>query len=281
MKKKSPVFRSQVSPRFFVCLGFCLLVIAVGMAGCGDGNDGQTTESVETSSITHPQTEVPSPDPPQTQPETSPNTPDRTEEDLRAHYEALISELRAELLQEREDRYISDFEYKQRLEELEKALEAWEKVTVPNDTPTGAPPETDPSETTPPPAETEPPKKPADSVVFNYRLENSEVIITGYTGTAEIVSVPSVIDGHPVTAIDDYAFQNSSVVSVILPGTVTYVGWFAFYGCFSLELISLPASVTSIQYAAFDGCPRLTILCPADSYAAKYAVSFGLRHEYV
>lgn len=281
MKKKLPVFRSQVSRRLWVLLGFCLLVIAVGMAGCGNGDEGQATETTETSSITQPPTEIPSSAPSQTQSEAQPNPPDRTEEDLRTHYEALIAELRAELLQEREDRYISDFEYKQRLEELEKALEAWEKATVPNDTPTVAPPETSPQETTPPPEETEPPKKPADSVVFNYRLENSEVIITGYTGTAEIVSVPSVIDGHPVTAIDDYAFQNSSVVSVILPGTVTYVGWFAFYGCFSLELISLPASVTAIQYAAFDGCPRLTILCPADSYAARYAVSFGLRHEYV
>ena len=281
MKKKFSVFRSQVSPRLFVYLGACLLVIAVGMAGCGDNNEGQTTETWETSSISIPPSEVTQDDPPQPQPETTSDDLSGTEE-LRTHYEALIAELRAELLQEREDRYISDFEYKQRLEELEKALDAWEKVTVPDSTPTVAPLETHSSETTTPPAEeTEPPKKPADSAVFNYRLENSEVIITGYTGTAEIVSVPSIIDGHPVTAIDDYAFQNTSVVSVILPGTVTSVGWFAFYGCFSLEIISLPASVTSIQYAAFDGCPRLTILCPADSYAAKYAVSFGLKHEYV
>ncbi len=268
MKKKLPLFRSQASPGLLICLGVCLLIIAIGMAGCGSGDEEQATEPTGTGSISE------SPTTPSTEPPQSESMPDRTEDALRTHYEALISELRAELLQEREDRYISDFEYQQRLEELEKALEAWENATTPNDVPTSAPVETEPEET-------EPPKKPVGNAVFNYRLENSEVIITGYTGSAEIVNVPSVIDGHPVTAIDDYAFQNTSVVSVILPGSITSVGWFAFYGCFGLEIISIPASVTSIQYAAFDGCPHLTILCPADSYAAKYAVSFGLKHEYV
>ena len=92
MKKKLPVFRSQVSLRFLVLLGFCLLVIAVGMAGCGDGDEGQATETSETSSITQPSTETPPSDPAQTKPEDTPNSPDRTDEDLRTHYEALIAE---------------------------------------------------------------------------------------------------------------------------------------------------------------------------------------------
>ena len=271
MKKNTPIFRSQPFPRFPIYFALCLLLIALCAVGCANGDAEQPVQTEETTSVTEPTSDTSSPTPPQTQPEPS---PDKAEDELRVHYEALISELRAELLKEREDRYISDFEYTKRLEELEQALKDLESVTHPNDTPTSAPVETEPTET-------EAPQKPSGSTTFNYRLEDSQVIITGYTGTAEIVNVPSVIDGHPVVAIDDYAFQNTSVVSVILPATVTSVGWFAFYGCFGLEIISIPASVTAIEYAAFDGCPRLTILCTADSYAARYAVSFGLKHEYV
>ena len=248
--------------------GLCFLSVAVGMASCQNKqkNNGNT--------ITEP--------PPTTQP---PSNTENPEASLRTYYENLVQELREELLQEREDRYISDYEYKQRLEELENALAAFESMTEPPDTPTMAPPETNPPETDPPetdPPETEteePPSK--NEVIFNYRMENNEIIITSYTGTNALVTVPSEINGYPVVAIADHAFQNTPVTTVILPGTVTSVGWFAFYGCFGLEIVSIPASVTSISYAAFDGCPNLTLICPADSYAARYAVSFGLKHEYV
>ena len=83
----------------------------------------------------------------------------------------------------------------------------------------------------------------------------------------------TVPDG--VTAIGDYAFQNSArlkkvttprgvtrigyasfygcggLESVTLSDGVTGIGDFAFYDCGSLESVSIPASVTEIGYAAF------------------------------
>ena len=267
MKKMLKSHYTAPSTKFrLLCLGLCLLAILSVIAGCGGGQNPNSTEDTGTQADTVSTRE----------PSTVVMDAETSADALRVYYEALISDLRDELLKEREDRYISDSEYKRRLAELEKALAALENVTAAEDKPTVAPPETQPPETEP--EETKPPE---NSAAFNYRLENNEIIITAYKGTAVMVNVPSEIDGHPVTAIDDHAFQNTSVISVILPGTVRSVGWFAFYGCFGLELVSIPSSVTVIDYAAFDGCPNLTVLCPADSYAAKYAVSFGLQHEYV
>ena len=236
-----------------------LLALILLVVGCTQNREERHTEK-ETDTMT----EV------TTAPETLHETSSPVDA-LLSYYEALIAELRAELLQEKEDRYISDHEYKTRLEELEAALKAWEEAAKPSDTPTGGTPETEPPETKP--AETQ---APVNVAPFDYRLENGEVIITAYKGKETTVTVPTQIDGYPVTAIDDHAFQNTAIVSVILPGSVKSVGWFAFYGCFGLEIVAIPASVTSISYAAFDGCPNLTLLCPADSYAAKYAKSYGI-----
>jgi hypothetical protein len=87
--------------------------------------------------------------------------------------------------------------------------------------------------------------------------------------------------GYPVTRIADEAFKGTAVTSVIVPDTVTELGWFAFADCTSLTSVTLPASVASIGYGAFDGCPNLTVYCPKDSYAAQFAISFGLRVRYL
>ncbi len=265
MKKKLKTCFPQRSPWLRgLCLGLCLLAVTVGMVGCGKKRGNSTTETTETQAMTEAVTY------PVTEPSSSET--ESLSDTLKAYYESLIQELRDELLQEREDRYISDHEYKSRLEELEAALKAWEETTKEDDKPTVVEPDTEPPEETTPSVSTAP---------FDYRMENGQVIITAYKGKETTVTIPTEIDGYPVTAIDDHAFQNTSVVSVIIPSSVTSVGWFAFYGCFGLEIVAIPSSVTTISYAAFDGCPNLTLLCPADSYAAKYAVSFGLKHEYV
>ena len=221
----------------------------------------------------------------------APQTPAETEpsvtETLRNYYENLIASLRQQLSDEKADRYISDVEYKLKLDELmatvaalEEALEqsngSEETSTEAETRPSGKPSPTPlPNETT---ADTEEEKEP---VLFTYRVVEGQAHITGYTGDSATVHVPTEIHGYTVVALDDSAFQNSSVKAVVLPGSVTTVGWFAFSGCYGLELVSLPASVTKINYGAFDNCPNLTLLCPADSYAEAYAISFGLAYRYV
>lgn len=202
---------------------------------------------------------------------------------LRAYYEALLSDLEQEILTLKEENYIARHEYEARIALLKEEIALLEaNGNLGADIPVSGKP-TD-SETTAKPDEDHTddpqPNTPAGDMAFRYGMEDGQAVIYAYEGTATAVTIPATIEGYPVTKIADNAFAGTAVTSVILPATVTHIGWFAFYGCPALEALSLTASVTRIDYAAFDNCPRLTLLCPADSYAARYAASFGLRHEY-
>ena len=118
----------------------------------------------------------------------------------------------------------------------------------------------------------------AERVTFHYRVENGGAVITGYTGNTALLSIPATLDGLPVTAIGEHAFERASLTAVILPDSVVSIGWFAFYECQSLAGVTLPASVSTIGYAVFDGCPALTLRCPVGSYAEQYAKSYAIPY---
>ena len=76
-----------------------------------------------------------------------------------------------------------------------------------------------------------------DSAIFSYSITNGEVTITGlndeeYSGA---ITIPSTLDGYPVTTI----------------------GWAAFGECSGLTSVTIPSSVTSIEYYAFSRCSSL------------------------
>ena len=116
----------------------------------------------------------------------------------------------------------------------------------------------------------------ATEKAFEYIVENGTATITRYKGSQTTVIVPASIDGYTVKSIGDDAFKGSSIVSVSLPDTLASIGWFAFSDCSSLKSAIIPKSVTEIGYEAFSNCKRLTIYTDADSYAAKYAKSYGI-----
>src|SRR5437899_8516707 len=59
---------------------------------------------------------------------------------------------------------------------------------------------------------------------FNYTVTNQTVTITGYTGTNDVVAIPSTINGLPVTSIGDRAFLSSSITGVAIPNSVANIG---------------------------------------------------------
>ncbi len=244
------------SPRFILPLAGLLLLVIFG--SCAPTSTDPPAESETTTAATSP-----------------------TEADtLRAHYEAMLSELKAELLTIKQDNYIARSEYEARIKALEAEIALLCEDNRPgSDIPVsgnGTPPnrETDKSETE---AETEPPV----SSLFYYDIEDGQAVIYKYIGENTEVVIPAAIQGYPVVRIADGAFQDTRITRIDLPDSVTKIGWFAFAQCTDLSIITIPASVSLIEYAAFDGCPQITFRCYADSYAAKYAVSFGLRHEYI
>jgi PKD repeat protein len=72
---------------------------------------------------------------------------------------------------------------------------------------------------------------------FTYTTNNGAIILTGYTGPGGAVSLPSSINGLPVTSIAQQAFFFSSMSSVSVPGSVTYIGGYAFEYCSSLRKV--------------------------------------------
>ena len=167
-------------------------------------------------------------------------------------YLARIAELETALQKEKEDRFVSDATYEATIKELQSKLETLEGADrEEQDTATG-------------------------ELVFRYKLENGKAVITGFSGSSNLVSIPALLDGHPVIAIGERAFEGHRITAVVLPEGLEVIGWFAFYGCEGLMDVSIPDSVTSIGYAVFDGCPNVTLICNKDSYAAQYAASYGL-----
>ncbi len=69
-----------------------------------------------------------------------------------------------------------------------------------------------------------------------------------------------------VTRIGNYAFFGcSGLASVTMPDSVTSIGFSAFSGCSGLTSVTVPDSVKSIGSSAFDGCSGLTSVTVPDS----------------
>ena len=97
---------------------------------------------------------------------------------------------------------------------------------------------------------------------FTYTVSGGAATITGYEGTpAANLTIPSEIDGLPVTAIGMNAFASRSDVTgaLTIPGSVTTIGAQAFYDCKGLTGgLTIPSGVTVIGNGAFWGCTGLS-----------------------
>jgi len=118
---------------------------------------------------------------------------------------------------------------------------------------------------------------------FEYYENSNSITITKYKGAGGNVTIPSKINGKPVTSLNDWgtgAFENcTSVTSVTIPNSVTDIGGAfencinltsviigssvtnmtnAFLGCRSLTSVTIPNSVTIIGVGTFENCTSLT-----------------------
>lgn len=91
---------------------------------------------------------------------------------------------------------------------------------------------------------------------FTYIISSSEVTITGYTGTATELEIPSAIEGYPVTTIADRAFAECTTLEkVTVPSSVTDMGIHVFELCTSLEEVWLYCSASAVKWSVESGTP--------------------------
>lgn len=92
---------------------------------------------------------------------------------------------------------------------------------------------------------------------FIYGIGNGTITLKAYLGPGGTVTIPSTVNGLPVTSIGDSAFfGDSSLTTIFIPNTVTNISNQAFWNC-GLSSVNIPDSVVSIGSSAFGQCPNL------------------------
>ncbi len=94
---------------------------------------------------------------------------------------------------------------------------------------------------------------------FRYDLMSDDTArLTGYTGSAERVVIPSTIGGYPVTEIGRSAFYNCDTLrNVTIPESVESIGNFAFAWCGALRTVTIPKKAVAVGGLAFHETPWL------------------------
>lgn len=94
---------------------------------------------------------------------------------------------------------------------------------------------------------------------------NNNGTLTNYTGHFTEITLPSTIDGQTFTALGDYLFDESELVSITLPDTCITFGVHCFANCSDLTYVDAD-KVVNIGAYAFENC---TSLASIDLYSAQ------------
>ena len=103
-----------------------------------------------------------------------------------------------------------------------------------------------------------------NSGIKEVRLPKLSVIDNSYCCEFQNSLVERILSLGKITTIpngsQNYGFcRNCTLLTYVnLPGTLTSIGNYAFYGCTSLTEITLPAGLTSIGFSAFERCTSLS-----------------------
>ena len=98
----------------------------------------------------------------------------------------------------------------------------------------------------------------SEKIVFYVDANGVLTGVSGLSGSDITVEIPSEVNGITVTEIGKDVFKdNKNVGRLIIPDSVTKLGYRMCSGCTALSEVRLPAGLTVIPDEAFDGCSSL------------------------
>lgn len=94
--------------------------------------------------------------------------------------------------------------------------------------------------------------------ILSYTIIDNSVCITGFEGTDAFLVIPEIIDGRVVCGIGKKAFLgNRSLQHIILPGTIEWIGDWAFGNCAQLRRVEFPCHPVQFGKGLFARDERL------------------------
>ena len=116
---------------------------------------------------------------------------------------------------------------------------------------------------------------PAPESDFEYGASNGRAIIRKYKGAGGTVEIPATLGGYPVTGIKMQAFiECTSLKSVSMPESMTWIGDSAFAGCTGLEQVEFSPNLTTIGPNSFYSCNGLTSVVVPDKVTSIGSLAF-------
>ncbi len=113
-------------------------------------------------------------------------------------------------------------------------------------------------------------------IEYNITYRTFEDVAYIITEIDDSLVIPSEYNGLPVEVIWEDAFLNCAYNDVVIPDSITSIGWGAFYNCKNIETIEIPEGVTSIGGRAFYGCSKLSsVNIPDDITVIHDGMFFG------
>jgi len=119
--------------------------------------------------------------------------------------------------------------------------------------------------------------------VFSYTTVDGALTVTDWDGSGRAVTIPSTINGLPVTAIGDVIsgplwggfYLPDWVTNLTIPDGIARIGDQTFIHGVGLREVTIPASVTNLGSQVFAACPNITAIS-VDPRNAFYASVDGV-----
>ena len=100
-----------------------------------------------------------------------------------------------------------------------------------------------------------------ETLEYKINSDGAPCTITGIGNySSDNLIIPYNIGNYRVTAIADYAFQGTNIITFSATDALTKIGKGAFYNCKQLKTVTIPSEIVEISESCFSNCENLNIV---------------------